>query len=259
VKSALGLDEPQVAQTVARAIQVLVTVLITLWLANWAGSRIRRAARASGAYTDVASLISRTVALAIIGVGIAVALSIVGVSPTAIAAILGAFTLGISLSLQDVGRSFVTGLYLLIERPFRIGDWIRIGESAGRVEEIGIRLVRLRGDGGDRIMVPSTLVFSSVVENSSLGSLDRQTYSVEGIERPIAEIEPAVAQALAGLPHLSPRQPVVSIVQTSPQGTRIDVTVEHDRGQRLESRIMSQLRAEFPEATVGTKIAASDS
>ena len=261
VRSALGLDEPQVAHTAARVIQVLATLLLTIWIANWIGGRIRRAARASGTYTDVASLLSRTVVLAIIGVGLAVALAIVGVSPTAIAAILGAFTLGISLSLQDVGRSFVTGLYLLIERPFRIGDRIRVGESEGRVEEIGIRLIRLRADGGDRIMLPSSFVFSSVVENASLGSLDRHSFTVAGVDRPVAQIEEAVIQALAGLPQLAGRVPIITIVETGPEGTRIEVTVEYERGQRRDGQIsvMDRLRGAFPEATVATRSAVASS
>lgn len=253
LQSAFGLDSPQLGHTFALLIQVLVVLLVTFWLANWSASRIRRAARARGAYGDVASVLSRTVALAIIGVGIAIGLAILGVSPTAIAAVLGAFTLGISVSLQDIGRSFVTGLYLLIERPFRIGDRIRVGDIVGRVEEIGIRVIHLRDDAGDRIMLPSTLVFSSVVENASRGNIDRQTYRVDGIDQPIAQIAAAVAQALAELPELGERSPAVAIVLAGPKGTQIDVTVEYDRGRRIDGQIMDRLRAGFPEATVALK------
>jgi small-conductance mechanosensitive channel len=259
VKSALGLDEPWVAQTVAHIIQVVAVLLLSFWLASWAGARIRRVARASGQYTDVTSMMSRSVSLAIVGVSIAISLAIIGVSPTAIAAVLGALTLGISVSLQDVGRSFVTGLYLLIERPFRIGDWIRVGDRERRVEEIGVRLIQLRAEGGDRILVPSNVVFSSVVQNSSLGTMDRRSFAVEGIDRPVAEIEDAIAEALAGLSHLSDRQPDVNIVQTSPEGTTAEVTVEFDRGQRVAAEVIVRLHTAFPEARIGTVPAAGDS
>jgi small conductance mechanosensitive channel len=259
VQSAFGLDSPQLGRTVAHLIQVIVVLLITFWLASWSAGRIRREARARGAYGDVASVLSRTVAFTIVGIGIAISLATLGVSPTAIAAVLGAFTLGISVSLQDIGRSFVTGLYLLIERPFRIGDRVRIGESVGRVEEIGIRVIHLRDDTGDRIMLPSTLVFSSVVENASRGNIDRQSYRVDGVDQPIAQIEEAVVQALAGLTELGSRPPAVAIVQAGPEGTQIDVTVEYDRGRRIDGQIMNRLRVAFPEATVALKFAAADS
>ena len=165
--------------------------------------------------------------------------------------------LGISLALQDVGRSFVNGIYILVERPFRIGDRVRIGAAEGRVEEVGVRLTALRTSAGERIIVPNTVVFSSVIENSSVGALDRQKYSAGGIERPITEIQTAVVDSLRGTPHLSQRSPIVDIIQASPQGTDIEVTVEHDQGYRIDDQVIERLRTLFPEATVTTKTPAS--
>jgi small conductance mechanosensitive channel len=169
VRSALGLDEPQAAGAVARGIQVIVVVLLTIGVAHWLGSWVRRAAIAGRLYAEVAVLLSRAAALAVYAAGGTVVLAIVGASWTAIAAVLGAATFGISLALQDVGRGFVNGVYILVERPFRIGDHVRVGVAEGRVEEVGVRLTTLRTAAGDRIIVPNTVVFSSIIENSSVG------------------------------------------------------------------------------------------
>lgn len=253
VKSALGLDEPRAAETVARAIQVLIVVLLTVVIAHWAGAWVRRAAIAGRVYAELATLVSRAATLAVYAIGGTLVLAIVGTSWTAIAAILGAATFGISLALQDVGRSFVNGVYILVERPFRIGDHVRIGAAEGRVEEVGIRLTTLRTTAGDRIVVPNSVVFASVIENSSLGTVDRQKYAALGIERPATEIPGAVIASLRGAPHLSPRAPVVEVIRSSPEGTDIEVTVEHDLGLRIDDLVIERLRSIFPEATVATK------
>lgn len=259
VRSALGLDELHAAETVARAIQVLVIVLLTVGIAHWTGTWVRRAAMAGRLHAEVAALVSRATALAVYAIGGSVVLAIVGASWTAIAAVLGAATFGISLALQDVGRGFVNGVYILVERPFRIGDQVRVGVAEGRVEEVGVRLTTLRTAAGDRIIVPNTVVFSSIIENSSVGSVDRQKYTASGIEHPVAEIQGAVIASLRGTPHLSHRAPVVEVIQSSPDGTDIEITVEHDLGVRIDDQVIERLRSLFPEATVATKTSAGAS
>jgi small-conductance mechanosensitive channel len=256
VRSALGLDEPQASETVAKAIQVFIVVLLTIGIAHWTAGWVRRAAIAGRVYAEVAALLSRATALAVYALGATVALGIVGASWAAIAAVLGAATFGISLALQDVLRGFVNGVYILVERPFRIGDRVRVGAAEGRVEEVGVRLTTLRTAAGDRIIVPNTVVFSSVIENSSVGTVDRQKYSATGIERPASEIQGAVIASLRGTPHLSHQAPVVEVLRSSPDGTDIEVTVEHDLGIRIDDHVIERLRSLFPEATVATKTSA---
>lgn len=253
VRSALGLDQLLAAQALAKTIQVLIIVSITVWIAQWLSRAILNTAKARRSYAEVAALASRAAALAVYAAGTTVVLAILGASWTAIAAVLGAATFGISLSLQDVGRGFVNGIYILIERPFRIGDRIRIGAAEGRVEEVGVRITALRTPAGERVIVPNTVVFSSIIENSSVGALDRQKYTAGGIERPIAEIQSAVVESLRGTPHLSHRNPTVDIIQASPEGTDIEVTVEHDLGHSIDDHVIERLRVLFPEATVSTK------
>jgi small-conductance mechanosensitive channel len=256
VRSALGLDEPHAAQTVARAIQVLIIILLTIASAHWAGAWVRRAAIAGRVYAEIATLVSRATTLAVYAIGGTLVLAIVGTSWTAIAAVLGAATFGISLALQDVGRGFVNGVYILVERPFRIGDHVRIGVSEGRVEEVGIRLTTLRTAAGDYIIVPNTVVFASVIENSSVGSVDRQKYLARGIARPATEIQGAVIASLRDVPHLSLRAPVVEVIRFGPDGADVEVTVEHDLGIRIDDLVIERLHALFPEATVATKTSA---
>ena len=252
VRAALGLDAPNAVRTVSRAIQILVVVIMTLLIAHWVSTLIVRAAKAGRMYVEVAALASRAAALGIYALGATVILAILGATWTAIAALLGAATFGISLALQDVGRSFVNGIYILVERPFRIGDNVRIGAAEGRVEDVGVRLTTLRTPAGERIIVPNTVVFSSTIENTTSASYDRQRYTVRGIGLPISEIQSSVVASLHGVPHLSHRTPVVTVVQATPEGTDIQVTVEHDLGQRIDDVVVARLRNDFPEATIAT-------
>jgi small-conductance mechanosensitive channel len=256
VSSALELDKSQASEAVTKVVQVAFVVLLTIGVANWLGSWVRRTAMAGGVYAEVAALLSRATSFAVFALGGTAVLAIVGASWTAIAAVLGAATFGISLALQDVGRGFVNGIYILVERPFRIGDHVRVGVAEGRVEDVGLRLTTLRTAAGDRIAVPNTVVFSSIIENWSVGTVDRQKYVASGIELPVIEIQSAVIDSLLGTPHLSHLAPVVDVVRSSPDGTDIEVTVVHDLGVRIDDHVIERLRSLFPEATVATKFSA---
>lgn len=246
----VGLENLVGAETLIAAFQALLIALITLWLARWVRDRIRMSVKTGSAWADAASFASQAVAILIYGLGFTIILARLGLNPTAIAAVLGAATIGSSLALQDVAKSYVNGAYLLFERPFRVGDRIRIGTDEGRVEDIGIRLTRLRTDNGEHLVIPSTTVFTSPIRNTTTGNFDRRQFVVLGIDRPIPDIEGAVINALKATPFLTHRNPIVQLVESTPEGTSITVTVTHDLGHRIDAQVMSRLRAEFPEAKV---------
>jgi len=80
-----------------------------------------------------------------------------------LATLIGAFGLAISLALHDTARNFVAGLYLLIERPLRMGDQIIIRSFTGRVELIGLRTTTLRAEDDEQIMMPNIMIMSEIV------------------------------------------------------------------------------------------------
>jgi small conductance mechanosensitive channel len=94
-------------------------------------------------------------------------LGLLGVSLTGIVTIAGAVGLAFSLAIQDILKNFFSGVYLLLERPFRVGDTIRVKEQQGIVENIGVRTTTLRTPRNVQVLVPNAVVFAEVVTNHS--------------------------------------------------------------------------------------------
>ena len=94
-------------------------------------------------------------------------LSLLKVQIAALATIMGAVGLAIGLSLQDMAKNFVAGVYLLIERPLRVGDQITVRTFTGRVEVVGLRTTILRTGDDQQAMVPNTVIMSEVVVRKS--------------------------------------------------------------------------------------------
>ncbi len=75
----------------------------------------------------------------------------------------GIFSLAIGLAFQDLLRSVLAGIFILMEKPFRIGDQISVAEQTGRVREIALRTTSLLTADGRVAVIPNMLVFQSAV------------------------------------------------------------------------------------------------
>ncbi len=82
-------------------------------------------------------------------------------------AVLGTLTVAITFSIQDILKDLVAGLYILLERPFFIGEQISTDKYTGRVVAVELRATRLRLVSGEEITIPNALVFGGVVINNS--------------------------------------------------------------------------------------------
>ncbi len=97
-------------------------------------------------------------------------------------AVLGTLTVAITFSVQDILKDLVAGIYILLERPFLIGDQISAYSGGvhyvGKVVAIELRATRLRLVSGEDVTVPNSLVFGNVVVNDSRYPERRATITV---------------------------------------------------------------------------------
>ena len=165
----MNLDPEQLKQLLgangwaeAQALLILILSLVALRLAlNWSGGAMR-SARVDRS-TQI--LIQRALLISWLVVTLLWELSILGVNPAGLVAIAGAVGLAFSLAIQDILKNFFSGIYLLLERPFRVGDVIRVKDQRGVVENIGVRTTQLRTAENVQVLVPNATVFSEVVTN----------------------------------------------------------------------------------------------
>lgn len=187
----------------------LVVVALTLALGRRLQEGVTRSLDRSRVNRNLAVLGGRVVYIGLLALGAIVILGIWGPGLVFPAALLGALAVALSLSLQDVLKNLVAGVYLLLEHPFLIGDSITISTYTGKVEDIQIRYTALHTPEGQRVLVPNGLLFSSPVVNHSYYDRKRAVLSVslpdtgpDGVD----EATEAIQTALEGLPGLEERQ-----------------------------------------------------
>src|SRR5687768_5440086 len=143
----------------------LVIILVALLLARFARSATLHALERTKADRWTAHLVGRLSFLGVLLIGLLTALGAFGIAWTTVVALAGVFGLAASLALQDVLKNFVAGVYLLVERPFRVGEEIKVKDFVGRVETIDVRTTALRTADGELAMVPNAILFAEIILN----------------------------------------------------------------------------------------------
>lgn len=134
--------------------------------------------------TAVIYLAAVLTAVVVAGVNFAVLLTAAGVS-----------TVAIGLAFQDILRNILAGIWLLLERPFRLGDNITVSDQSGVVQTITLRTTTLKTADGRLAVVPNLTAFTNPVLNASTFQLRRFTVSVRIGDDPDVE---AVLRAARG-------------------------------------------------------------
>ena len=111
--------------------------------------------------------LSKVVFFVVLFAAVAVAFGAAGLGSflSALATIGAAATLAIGFAMQDVLKNFVAGVFIYTDKPFRIGDWIEWDGNSGVVEDISLRVSRVRTFDNELLTVPNSQLTDGVIKN----------------------------------------------------------------------------------------------
>ena len=104
----------------------------------------------------------RVVALTFIG---AMVLSALGVNVTALLAGLSIVGIAVGFAARDSLENFIAGVTILIDKPFKVGDYIVVEDLYGQVDEITLRSTRVRSVRNEVMVLPNTQMITTQVVN----------------------------------------------------------------------------------------------
>ena len=148
-----------------RILLTVVTFVVVIWLGQWI-----RAVTYRWVYSRIVDLgarhsLSVFTQYAIVVIGILVVLRIIGLDLTTLTVFAGALGVGIGFGLQTIANNFISGLLLLIERPLRSGDTVKIGTNEGEVSRIGMRSLTMTTWDNMAVIIPNSDVITNAFTN----------------------------------------------------------------------------------------------
>ena len=84
--------------------------------------------------------------------------------------IAGAASVAIGFAFKDYVSSLIAGVVAIVERPYRPGDWVKIGDDYGEVRTVGMRALRVLTPDANVITVPHSKLWTDNISNSNDGA-----------------------------------------------------------------------------------------
>jgi small-conductance mechanosensitive channel len=160
-----------------------------------------QAVRRTPGGTTVEQALSRVIAIAGITLAFLTALATIGVDIGALIAALGLTSLAIGLALKDTIENAITGVLLLIQRPFKVGDVIKVGDVTGTVADVAIRTTNIKTFDGLHVLIPNRHVYNEVITNWTYYPTRRVTMTVGvAYETDLAHAYRVLSEAVAAAP-----------------------------------------------------------
>ncbi|MDP8256337.1 MAG: mechanosensitive ion channel family protein [Candidatus Alcyoniella australis] len=100
-------------------------------------------------------------------IGLVMILQHLGYSVTSLLAGLGIGTAAIALASKDTLANLFGSIVIFVDRPFAVGDWVEIGSVEGTVEEVGLRVTRIRTFANSLITIPNSQLTTTAINNWS--------------------------------------------------------------------------------------------
>jgi small conductance mechanosensitive channel len=199
----------------------------------------------------VGGLLKSVSTFVIFTIAVVAALATLGFNVAPILASAGVIGIAVGFGAQSLIKDFLTGVFMIMEDQYGVGDVIDTGQAIGTVEEVGLRVTRLRDDQGVIWYVPNGAIMR--VGNRSHGwavaAVDVPISHSEDLDRAVAVVRATVETVITDPAHADDvldTPPTVHVESISAFGVTLRVTV---RTQPLRNGPIAQtLRARVLEA-----------
>lgn len=157
----------------SRALQgfLAVNVIVLLYYGVDALTSVFKliAAKTESTYDDqLVPFASKSLKVLIVVLGILLVLQSFGLNVMSLLAGLGLGGLALALAAQDTAANLFGSITILSDNPFKVGDWVKIKDMEGTVEEIGFRSTRVRTFYNSVITIPNAMMAKETIDNMGL-------------------------------------------------------------------------------------------
>ena len=171
------ITDARITMTIQMALNVVYAILIlvvAIFIAGWAK---RRLSRLSDRYPTIDAtlfgFLGSLVKYAILTVAGIFILNRFGIQTTSLVALIGAAGLAIGLALQGTLSNLAAGVMLILFRPFRAGDFVKIANQSGTVREISLFFTELATADNLQVIIPNGDIWSTSITNYSVNPTRR--------------------------------------------------------------------------------------
>lgn len=157
---------------ILKALVVAVIVQLLIWLIKRVFNPVRMERRKSKMDKTTAVFFRKLMVTIVYIMGIASILYMIPALRTLATSVFagaGIVAMAVGLASQDALSNFVSGIFIILSKPFRIGDYITLDTGdAGTVSEISMRYTVITTSENKRVIIPNSKINSAIITNSTI-------------------------------------------------------------------------------------------
>lgn len=161
-------------------VSAILILILGLIVAKWIGRGVKRVMTLRHIDSTVSGFVAAIIRYALVAFTLIAVLGKLGVQTASVIAVIGAAGLAIGLALQGSLANFAAGVLLIVFRPIKVNEYVKVGSVEGTVLEVEIFSTTLRTADGHIIIVPNGNVIKDNIVNISREP-DRRTDIIVGV------------------------------------------------------------------------------
>ncbi|MEK2646105.1 mechanosensitive ion channel family protein [Bdellovibrio sp. BCCA] len=153
-----------------RGLLALYAIRLVYYAVDAGGNVLKEmAAKTESTYDDqLVPFATKSMKVLVVVLGILIALQSFGLNVMSILAGLGLGGLALALAAQDTAANLFGSITILFDHPFKVGDWVKIKDMEGTVEDIGFRSTRIRTFYNSVITIPNAMMAKETIDNMGI-------------------------------------------------------------------------------------------
>lgn len=194
-----------------KAIMAILTLVIGFWLVKKILIVFQKTLETAKLEVGIARFFHSLADLILKFVVLLVAAGFLGFEVASLVGIIAAASFAIGLALQGSLGNFAAGIIVLVFKPYKIGDWIEVGEKFGKVESIQIFNTTLVTPGLKTMIIPNGKVIDGIVTNfSAKGAIRLELAVTMPYAEDFPKVRDIIIETLLGIPEVY-REPLPEV------------------------------------------------
>lgn len=187
----------------------IILALIVLWVGFFIAKKLskvfRRVLEKAGLELEIMEFLSSIIDASLKILVVLIAVSILGVKMTALIGLLAAAGFAIGMALQGFLGNFAAGLTILFFKPYRVGDWVKVSDSFGKVKSIQIFNTSLVTPNDKTLVIPNGQVTDNIITNMSTnGNIRLELNVMMPYEESFPRVKKIIQEALSKSAYVLP-------------------------------------------------------
>jgi len=188
---------------VPKVIIAILVIWIGLKIAKKLSGIVTQALKKAGIELEIQEFLGSIIDLLLKVIVFIIAASIVGIEFSALFGLLAAAGFAVGMALQGFLGNFASGLTIIFFKPYKVGDWVQVSDTFGKVKSIEIFSTNLITPGDKTLIIPNGQITDNIITNfSSRGKIRIELSVTMPYEESFPRVKKIIQDALASVDYI---------------------------------------------------------